>query len=193
MGPHSASASRSLDHHRCPLHPRRPHRYHVRGGDGGRAMEAAIPPADAIAAATWSLYASALGYLGGASFEDNFWLPMLIGAGASLLCGGHRGTGASQGARPRHGGGRPHTRLSTGGRRFGAGTPGCEPAAAGRECSGRDRRCQAHPAPLYSVMGRPVRSALPSYTQWPSQPVSGRADRLPSQAPRAESSRSCGW
>ena len=44
-------------------------------------------PADAIAAATWSLYASALGYLGGASFEDNFWLPMLIGAGASLLVG----------------------------------------------------------------------------------------------------------
>lgn len=44
-------------------------------------------PADAIAAATWSLYASALGSLGGASFEDNFWLPMLIGAGASLLVG----------------------------------------------------------------------------------------------------------
>ena len=44
-------------------------------------------PADAIAVAAWSLYASALGYLGGASFEDNFWLPMLIGAGASLLVG----------------------------------------------------------------------------------------------------------
>lgn len=45
-------------------------------------------PADAIAAAVWSLYASALGYLGGASFENNFWLPMLIGGVASLLVGG---------------------------------------------------------------------------------------------------------
>ena len=26
-----------------PLHPRRPHRYYVRGGDGGHALEAAIP------------------------------------------------------------------------------------------------------------------------------------------------------
>jgi membrane-associated protein len=45
-------------------------------------------PADAIAAALWSLYASALGYIGGASFENNLWLPMLIGAAASLLVGG---------------------------------------------------------------------------------------------------------
>lgn len=44
-------------------------------------------PADAIAAATWSLYALAPGSLGGASFEDNFWLPMLIGARASLRVG----------------------------------------------------------------------------------------------------------
>jgi membrane protein DedA with SNARE-associated domain len=45
-------------------------------------------PADALAAALWGLYASALGYLGGAAFKDNLWLPMLIGAGASLLIGG---------------------------------------------------------------------------------------------------------
>ena len=45
-------------------------------------------PGDAIAAALWGLYASALGYLGGASFENNLWLLMLIGAGASLLVGG---------------------------------------------------------------------------------------------------------
>jgi membrane-associated protein len=44
-------------------------------------------PADAVAAALWALYASGLGYVGGASFENNLWLPMLIGAGASLLVG----------------------------------------------------------------------------------------------------------
>jgi membrane-associated protein len=45
-------------------------------------------PADVIAAGLWGLYASALGYVGGRSFENNVWLPMLIGAGASLLVGG---------------------------------------------------------------------------------------------------------
>jgi membrane-associated protein len=44
-------------------------------------------PADGVAAVLWALYASGLGYLGGASFENNLWLPMLIGAGASLLVG----------------------------------------------------------------------------------------------------------
>jgi membrane-associated protein len=44
-------------------------------------------PADAIAVSLWALYASALGYIGGSAFEDNLWLPMLIGAGASLLIG----------------------------------------------------------------------------------------------------------
>ena len=39
----NAVYSRGLDHHRCPLHPRRPHRYYVPGGDGGHALEAAIP------------------------------------------------------------------------------------------------------------------------------------------------------
>lgn len=44
-------------------------------------------PADCVAVVLWSVYASGLGYLGGASFENNLWLPMLIGAGASLLVG----------------------------------------------------------------------------------------------------------
>lgn len=44
-------------------------------------------PADAIAAALWALYAAGLGYLGGTTFQNNLWLPMLIGAGASLLVG----------------------------------------------------------------------------------------------------------
>jgi hypothetical protein len=45
-------------------------------------------PATAVAAVLWGLYASGLGYIGGASFEHNLWLPMLIGAGASFLVGG---------------------------------------------------------------------------------------------------------
>jgi membrane-associated protein len=44
-------------------------------------------PADALAVALWALYASGLGYLGGAAFQNNLWLPMLIGAGASFLVG----------------------------------------------------------------------------------------------------------
>jgi membrane-associated protein len=45
-------------------------------------------PADAIAASLWALYAAGLGYIGGAAFQDNLWLPMLVAAGASLLVGG---------------------------------------------------------------------------------------------------------
>jgi membrane protein DedA with SNARE-associated domain len=45
-------------------------------------------PADGLAVALWALYASGLGYVGGATFQNNLWLPMLIGAGASLLVGG---------------------------------------------------------------------------------------------------------
>jgi len=45
-------------------------------------------PADAIAVSLWALYASALGYVGGSAFENNLWLPMLVGAGAGLLVGG---------------------------------------------------------------------------------------------------------
>jgi hypothetical protein len=35
-----------------------------------------------------ALYSSGLGYVGGSAFESNLWLPMLIGAGVSLLAGG---------------------------------------------------------------------------------------------------------
>ena len=45
-------------------------------------------PATTVAATLWALYSSALGYLGGSAFENNLWLPMLIGAGAGLLVGG---------------------------------------------------------------------------------------------------------
>ena len=42
-------------------------------------------PADLVAGVAWSLYATALGYVGGATFEHNLWLPLLIAAGASLV------------------------------------------------------------------------------------------------------------
>lgn len=42
-------------------------------------------PADAAAAALWALYASALGYFGGQTFEHNLWLPLLIAAAVSLF------------------------------------------------------------------------------------------------------------
>jgi membrane-associated protein len=45
-------------------------------------------PATTIAATLWALYSSGLGYLGGSAFENNLWLPMLIGAGAGLVVGG---------------------------------------------------------------------------------------------------------
>jgi membrane-associated protein len=45
-------------------------------------------PADGVAVALWALYASGLGYIGGAAFQNNLWLPMLIAAGAGLLVGG---------------------------------------------------------------------------------------------------------
>lgn len=45
-------------------------------------------PATAAAAVLWALYASGLGYIGGASFEHNLWVPLLIGAGVSLIVGG---------------------------------------------------------------------------------------------------------
>jgi membrane-associated protein len=41
--------------------------------------------ADAVAATVWALYISMLGYLGGASFEDNLWLPLLIALAAAFL------------------------------------------------------------------------------------------------------------
>jgi membrane-associated protein len=45
-------------------------------------------PADGVAVALWALYASGLGYIGGAAFQHNLWLPMLIAAGAGFLVGG---------------------------------------------------------------------------------------------------------
>jgi membrane-associated protein len=41
--------------------------------------------ADAAAAIVWAAYISMLGYLGGASFEDNLWLPLLIALGVAFL------------------------------------------------------------------------------------------------------------
>jgi len=37
--------------------------------------------ADAFAAVLWALYVSMLGFVGGAAFEDNVWLPLLIALG----------------------------------------------------------------------------------------------------------------
>jgi membrane protein DedA with SNARE-associated domain len=45
-------------------------------------------PADGVAAALWAIYASALGYFGGAAFRHNLWLPLLVAAGVGLLVGG---------------------------------------------------------------------------------------------------------
>ena len=42
-------------------------------------------PADTTAGLVWSIYASALGYFGGATFEHNLWAPLLIATAASLL------------------------------------------------------------------------------------------------------------
>ena len=41
--------------------------------------------ADAGAAVVWAVYVSMLGYLGGASFEDNLWLPLLIALAVATL------------------------------------------------------------------------------------------------------------
>lgn len=42
-------------------------------------------PADTTAGLIWSLYSAALGWFGGAAFEDNLWVPLLIATGASLI------------------------------------------------------------------------------------------------------------
>jgi hypothetical protein len=36
----------------------------------------------------WALFSSALGYIGGSTFEKNLWIPILIATGASLLIAG---------------------------------------------------------------------------------------------------------
>lgn len=41
--------------------------------------------ADASAAVIWAVYVSMLGYIGGASFEDNLWLPLLIAFAVATL------------------------------------------------------------------------------------------------------------
>jgi membrane protein DedA with SNARE-associated domain len=43
--------------------------------------------ADAVAAVSWAVYVSMLGYLGGAQFRHSLWQPLLIGAGVALLVG----------------------------------------------------------------------------------------------------------
>jgi membrane-associated protein len=45
-------------------------------------------PADTFAAVVWALFSSALGYLGGSTFEKNLWIPIVIATGASLLIAG---------------------------------------------------------------------------------------------------------
>jgi membrane-associated protein len=45
-------------------------------------------PADTAAGLIWSLYSAALGWFGGAAFEDNLWVPLLIATGASLIVAG---------------------------------------------------------------------------------------------------------
>jgi membrane-associated protein len=44
--------------------------------------------ADSCAALIWATYVSLLGYVGGASFEDNVWLPLLIAFGLAMLVAG---------------------------------------------------------------------------------------------------------
>ena len=76
-----------MDHHHCPFHPGGRTATTYVAGTVGMPWKRRFLPADSVAVVLWALYASALGYLGGASFENNLWLPMLIGAGASLLVG----------------------------------------------------------------------------------------------------------
>lgn len=43
--------------------------------------------ADAFAAAVWAFYVSMLGYLGGETFQDNLWLPLLASFACAMLVG----------------------------------------------------------------------------------------------------------
>jgi membrane protein DedA with SNARE-associated domain len=88
-------------------------------------------PADAVAAVLWALYASGLGYLGGAAFKDNLWLPLLIGAGAGLVIGG-----IGELLRRRLRAGPPSSRRGTPASR----TSPSETAASGPPASGSRRR-----------------------------------------------------
>jgi len=57
-------------------------------GTVGMPWKGRFLPADSVAVALWALYASGLGYIGGATFQNNLWLPMLIAAAVGLLVGG---------------------------------------------------------------------------------------------------------
>jgi len=54
-------------------------------GTLGMSWRSRFLPADTAAAVAWSLYAAGLGYIGGAAFEHNLWIPLLIATGASLV------------------------------------------------------------------------------------------------------------
>jgi membrane protein DedA with SNARE-associated domain len=43
--------------------------------------------ADAVAAVIWAIYASMLGYLGGETFKESVWLPLLFSVGIAMLVG----------------------------------------------------------------------------------------------------------
>lgn len=43
--------------------------------------------ADAFAAVLWAVYVSMLGYLGGETFKDNLWLPLIASFAAAMLVG----------------------------------------------------------------------------------------------------------
>lgn len=43
--------------------------------------------ADACAAALWALYVSMLGYLGGETFKDSLWLPLVASLGCAMAVG----------------------------------------------------------------------------------------------------------
>ena len=45
-------------------------------------------PADTAAGLAWSMFSCGLGYFGGAAFEDNLIIPLLIATGTSLLVAG---------------------------------------------------------------------------------------------------------
>jgi membrane-associated protein len=56
-------------------------------GTVGMPWKSRFFPADCVGAGLWALYSAALGYFGGAAFENNLWLPVLIAAGAAILLG----------------------------------------------------------------------------------------------------------
>ena len=43
--------------------------------------------ADAVAASLWAVYVSMLGYLGGETFKDSLWLPLVTSFAAAMAVG----------------------------------------------------------------------------------------------------------